>query len=140
EPSVRDAVERELAGVDRVVGAEEERDGQEAEHDDRADHDHDAARQLDLGEAERHQADDRGEGGAESVGQSDDETEDLPGAAPEQVAEHPQLQSEKLCNHSRPSTTLRPPASSTNFSSSDPSPRTSSTVPDASTEPSTMIA
>ena len=43
---------------------------------------------------------------------------DLPGAAPERVAEQPEPQSEKLCNHSMPSAALRPPASSTKRSSS----------------------
>ena len=67
---------------------------------------------------------------AQSVDQADDDADDLPGAAAEDVAEQPQFQSEKLCNHSMPSAALRPPASSTKRSSRVCRARTSSRVPD----------
>src|SRR6185312_15131194 len=69
-----------------------------------------------------------------------DDADDLHRAAPQGVAEQPQLQSEKVCSHSMPSALLRPPASSTKRSSSDLVPRTCLIVPESSTLPSTMIA
>ena len=53
--------------------------------------------------------------------------------AAERAEKQIESQSENVCNHSRPSTSVRPPASSRKRCSSERSPRTSSTVPAAST-------
>ena len=140
EPRRLDAEEAEPTRVDGVIDPERQRQQKERQHHDRPEDDHHGAGDVGAREPQRHEADDDERGNTEAVGERDEHAQELGWASPERVAQQRQLQSEKLCNHSSPSTVSRPPASSTKRSSRVRPFRTAAMVPSASTEPSTITA
>ena len=112
---------------------EPERHGRAAEHGDRQD-------DLGLGIPQRQQAPADGGGPAGEEQQPEHDARDVPGVAAQRTEEQCDPQSENVCSHSRPSTSLSPPASSMKRCSRVSSPRTSSIVPSASTWPATITA
>ena len=81
-----------------------------------------------------------GDRGADEQHQPEENARDVRGVSAQGAQQERDPQSENVCSHSRPSTSLRPPASSMKRCSSVSSPRTSSTVPSASTWPATITA
>ena len=142
-------VRRGIANVTNRAGSRvestperDERDHPPAEHEQRADeHHHEPADVRAPARSARPSSPTTHDGQrAEPVERADDEADDLPRAAPQAVAQQRQLQADEVRNHASPSPLTRPPTRSTNRSSRLLSPRTSSTVPAASTCPAAMTA
>ena len=132
--------ERERPRIQLIVDTEDERKDDEPQDDGRSGQHEQVAGDLRIATAQRDETGAREHDDPHADRDREDEPDQSPGAAAERVERQLQFQSEKLCNHSIPSADLRPPASSTNRSSSVPVPRTSSTDPAASTLPCTMMA
>ena len=130
----RQAEHRESARVERIVDAADQRREREPEGHRRAAEHGDGEHDLGL----RHPAASAAPStprrcAPTSSSRPEDDARDVSGVAAQRAEEERDPQSENVCSHSRPSTSLSPPASSMKRCSRVSSPRTSSIVPSAST-------
>ncbi len=119
-------VEGVLDGGDQRREGEPERDGGAAQH-------RDGQGDLGLGIPQCQQRPAGGRHRADQQDEAEDRARDVSAVTAQPADEECDPQSENVCSHSRPSTSLSPPASSMKRCSSVSSPRTSSIVPSAST-------
>ena len=117
-----------------------ERDDQPAKHSSRSAQHHNGSHQFEVKGTEGYQARNDQSKQAKSVQTAEDDTDKLPRAAAQGVAQKQEFEFQEVRNHDSPSAVFLPPTSSTNRSSRLASPRTASTVPAANTVPAAITA